>query len=200
MSEFLSNIIGKKCIKSNGELVGTVFKLTANKDYTKIKNIYLFDEKEEEIVFSFCSIEHIGSGGIIMGQLVKGLKIESELPLGIFVIDKRGNDLGQVIDFEFDGNSLNYLITTKGKYQTKKVEILSKEFIILNLEKNTNKPEKKQAENTTPMLTGKKIKKPIYNNFGELIIAQGTLITPDIVKRALNNGKLFELTLNTLMN
>jgi len=50
------------------------------------------------------------------------------------------------------------------------------------------------------LLTGRKVKKDIYLGNGKLLISEGTIITLPIVNLALNNGKLFELTVNSLGN
>jgi sporulation protein YlmC with PRC-barrel domain len=50
------------------------------------------------------------------------------------------------------------------------------------------------------LLTGRKVKKDIHLRNGNLLIKEGTIITLPIVNLALNNGKLFELTVNSLGN
>jgi sporulation protein YlmC with PRC-barrel domain len=50
------------------------------------------------------------------------------------------------------------------------------------------------------LLTGRKVKNDIFLKNGKLLIKEGTVITLPIVNLALNNGKLFELTVNSLGN
>ena len=201
----LSEIIGKPAYTSGGEYAGTVKNARLSKNLKKLRGFECFDEQEEEFELPVTAVASVGDALLIKSLSAKPYKETVPAPFGISVFSETGENLGLVSDFRLEEKEVIAVVLEDGKeIELSRMEAFS-DALIVNL---TGEPVKKPVCKRTAkgnalragsnLLTGKRATADIFDVRGNLVVAKGAVITPEIIRRALAHNKLFELTVSVL--
>jgi sporulation protein YlmC with PRC-barrel domain len=217
MSNLLSAYIGKPLITLAGIQIGVVKPVSISVNYKKIRNLSYFDDNEEEFELPVTAVFAAGDGAVLVrNPKIKPFRVSITAPFSKKIYSEKGNYLGVLQDFEVNENEVLSVICGDKHYGANTIISIGENAVLINLSNMPVKSSRKKAfasleankieENYnksgtvagSSLITGKKTKKDIKNAYGEIIIPVGTVITPEIIKKAIVNNKIFELTVSTI--
>lgn len=210
---------------SEGVTAGIVINLFTDKKLAKIRGYKVVnDESDEAKLLPLRRL--LGDADALTVKSVAALTPAAfpECPLGAKVFDTAGALLGTLRDLLFDPQSsaVLSLVVDQAELPAEDVLSFSKDTVVLRApihektqfkkpgksapregaeQKKTAAPEKADAPADLPFrnyafLLGRRVKKPILN--GDVVVANAEdPVTPEVILRARENGKLVELTVNS---
>ena len=217
----LSEFIGKPLLTKAGEQAGTIKNALLSKNLKAVRAFEYFDEQEDEHELPVGAIASAEDALIARSLVEKPCKDAMPAPFGIAVYSETGETLGNVCDFVLDGYTVAALRLADGK-EIEAARIASvKDALIADLRSPLplkparparskakpapNPPKAVQAAPAQPapkagsaLLTGRRAPADVTDARGNVIVEKDTVITAEVLRRAMAHNKLFELTLSVL--
>ena len=216
----LTDFFGKKIYSLyEGEVVGTIYGATFNKNYSKIKAFKLFDEDENEFELMLKDVYAMSENVIIANRSKFTPSLFLETPLmQKLVLDKDAKTLGKIIDIEITPNGEILSFLTKQQRLAPKNLYIRNDFIYHSTDKisiNKLRPKNKSLINTdikvkilyqnneniaptklifNPInLIGKRVKQDLLGINNEIIIKANQPITEKTISDATLHNRLNQL-------
>ena len=177
--------INVKAYSIEGKLLGTVIDLNFNDDEKSVTSLIL-DNNEN---LSIKNIISHGKDAVLFDFSEKPKRIVHKRKVALNVKTDLVLNEPEIIN-EIKSEILEAVVENKENIEKKEPEG--------NKQQIPTKPYNLVVG--AKLLMGRRVKKDIYLRNGSILIKEGTIITLPIVNTALNSGKLFELTVNSLGN
>lgn len=220
----LSDFIGKPLFTKAGENAGTVKNALLSKNLKTVRAFEYFDGQEDEHILPASSVRSAEDALMVASLAEKTYKDAVPAPFGIAVYSETGETLGNVSDFLLDGSEVKALCLAGGtEVETGRIASVGDALIAdltspLPLKpKRSAQPKAKRAaahaaakpkesaaapskmpKAGSGLLTGRRAPADVRDARGNVIVKKDTVITADVLKRAMAHSKLFELTLSVL--
>ena len=212
----LSDCIGKNIFTKSGENAGTVKNALLSKNLKTVRAFEYFDDREDEHELPASSVISVQDALIVKSLAERQYKDAVPAPFGMQAYSETGESLGNVCDFLTENGEVRALLLTGGQ----EIEAARKQKKSAPARKRPSpeggspapsqagRPAAQPREAARPaaakpkagsaLLTGKRVPADVCDVRGNVIVKKDTVVTADVLKRAMTHNKLFELTLCVL--